>query len=80
LPPNSLLKDLSGNLLGNFYGSGKIVIGPGSKINNATYQFISRKHDCLTFDSLTEFFNFLLKHDLSLEIQGAVQFNEKQKE
>lgn len=80
LPPNSLLKDLSGNLLGNFYGSGKLVIGPGSKINNTTYQFIPKKHDYLTFDSLSEFLNFLLKHNLSLEIQGAVQFNEKQQE
>jgi hypothetical protein len=80
LPPNCSLKNLQGEFLGNFYGSGKIVIGPGSLINNYHYLFIKRKHDYLTFDSLTEFLNFLLKHDLSLEIQGAVQFNEKQKE
>jgi hypothetical protein len=37
LPPNGLLKDLKGEVLGNFYGSGKLVIGPQSQINNFIY-------------------------------------------
>jgi hypothetical protein len=37
LPPNCLLKNLQNEPLGNFYGSGKLVIGAGSKINNFTY-------------------------------------------
>jgi hypothetical protein len=80
LPPNSLLKDLDGNLLGNFYGSGKIVIGPLSKINGFAYQFIPRKQDYLTFNSLSELLNCLLKLNLLLEIQGAVQFNAQSNE
>jgi hypothetical protein len=80
LPPNSLLKDLSGNSLGNFYGSGKLVIGANSLINNYRYQFIKKKYNYLTFNSFSEFLNFLLKHNLRLTIQGSVEFNPKQKE
>ena len=80
LPPNSLLKDLNNNLIGNFYGSGKLVIGPDSKINGITYHFIKRKQDCLTFNSFQEFLNFLLKHNLQLTIQGSIQFNPAQQE
>jgi hypothetical protein len=80
LPPNCLLKNLSGEILGNFYGSGKIVIGPGSKINNTAYQFIPRNQDYLNFNSLQEFLNFLLKNNLQLTIQGSMQFNPAQNE
>ena len=78
LPPNSLLKDLNNNLIGNFYGSGKLVIGPHSLINNYRYQFIKRKHDYLTFNSLPELLNCLLKNNLQLTIQGSTQFNPTQ--
>lgn len=37
LPPNGLLKNLNQKPLGNFYGSGKLVIGAGSLINNYRY-------------------------------------------
>jgi hypothetical protein len=80
LPPNSLLKDLAHNQLGNFYGSGKLVIGANSLINNYLYQFIKRKQDCLTFNSLSEFLNCLLQLNLKLEIQGSLEFNLRQKE
>ena len=78
LPPNSLLKDLNNNLIGNFYGSGKLVIGPHSLINNYRYQFIKRKHDYLTFNSLLELLNCLLSHNLQLTIHGPVEFNPQQ--
>jgi len=61
LPPNCSLKDLAGNLLGNFYGSGKLVVGPDSKINNTTYLWIKRQQDYLTFNSLPEFLNFFIE-------------------
>lgn len=80
LPPNSSIKDLSGNLLGNFYGSGKLVIGPGSLINQFTYLWIKRAKPYLTFNSLRELLNSLLKLDLKLEIQGSLQFNPTQQE
>jgi len=78
LPPNSPLKDLNNNLIGNFYGSGKLVIGPHSLINNYRYQFIKRKQDYLTFNSLLELLNCLLKNNLQLTIQGSIQFNPTQ--
>jgi len=78
LPPNSLLKDLNNNLIGNFYGSGKLVIGPHSLINNYRYQFIKRKYDYLTFNSLPELLNGLLSHNLQLTIHGSIQFNPTQ--
>ena len=78
LPPNSLLKDLNDDLIGNFYGSGKLVIGPHSLINNYRYQFIKRKQDYLTFNSLPELLNCLLSHNLQLTIQGSIQFNPTQ--
>lgn len=80
LPPNSLLKDLNNNPVGNFYGSGKIVIGPLSKINNCRYQFVKRQKDYLTFNSLTELLNGLLELDLKLEVQGKVEFDSQQQE
>jgi len=80
LPPNSLLKDLNNNLIGNFYGSGKLVIGPDSLINNYRYQFSRRKHDYLTFNSLPELLICLLKNNLQLTIQGSIQFNPAQQE
>jgi hypothetical protein len=80
LPPNSLLKNLSSEPLGNFYGSGKLVIGANSLINHYRYQFIKRKHDCLIFNSLSEFLNCLLQLNLKLEIQGSLEFNLRQKE
>ena len=80
LPPNSLLKDLNDQPLGNFYGQGKIVIGAGSKINNFTYAWIKRSQPYLTFASLSEFLNCLLNLNLKLEIKGSVQFNSTQQE
>ena len=80
LPPNGLLKDLNGNPLGNFYGSGKLVIGPSSLINNYRYFFINRPQDYLTFNSLVELLNCLLKLNLKLEIQGSLEFNPNQNE
>lgn len=80
LPPSCLLKNLQGEVLGNFYGSGKLVIGPNSLINNFCYQFIPRKQDYLTFNSLKEFLDCLLKLNLKLEIQGSIQFNSTQQE
>ena len=80
LPPNSLLKDLNNNLIGNFYGSGKLVIGPNSLINNYRYQFIQRKQDYLTFNSLQELLNHLLQLNLQLTIHGQVEFNPQQQE
>jgi len=80
LPPNCLLKNLQNELQGNFYGSGKLVIGANSLINNYRYQFISKKQDYLTFNSLPELLNHLLNLNLKLDIQGSVQFNSQQNE
>jgi hypothetical protein len=80
LPPNALLKDLDDNPVGNFYGKGKLVIGPHSLINGFTYLWIKRKQSYLTFNSLPEFLTHLLRLNLKLATQGSVQFDKQQKE
>lgn len=80
LPPNCLLKNLQGEVLGNFYGSGKLVIGAGSLINNYRYFWVKRAKPYLTFNNLPELLNHLLKLNLTLEVQGSVQFNFAQQE
>ena len=80
LPPTCLLKNRQGKPLGNFYGSGKLVIGSESTINNFTYQLIPRNQDYLTFTTLKEFKKSLTKFKIKLTIKGKVKLNKEKQE
>lgn len=80
LPPSCELKNKQQKTLGNFYGSGKLVIGAGSKINNFIYCWVKREQSYLIFNSLKELKKTLTKLKIKLNIQGKVKLNKTKKE
>jgi len=73
LPPNGTLRNFEGENLGEFYGSGKLVVGAGSKVGNFCYRWIKRQVSYLFLDTLQELQDWLALKKLNLVIKFSVE-------